>query len=73
MRLNLTLATIATLAAGSGALAQTLPAPRLEPFACPRTQTLDCMPIVPPERRAFCGKDYLDWAARHCPGLRVVY
>ena len=74
MRLNLTLTLIAALAVAAGALAQT-PAPNEKPaaFACPRTQTLDCMPIVPAERRALCGREYLDWAAKHCAGLRVVY
>lgn len=72
MRLSLTLVMTATLAA-SGALAQAPPGPGREALACPRTQTLDCMPIVPPERRAYCSREFLDWAAKHCPGLRVLY
>ena len=68
-------ALIAALAATAVALAQTPPTPGSQPqaFACPKTRTLDCMPIVPAERRALCGRDYLDWAAKHCPGLQVVY
>jgi hypothetical protein len=75
MMFKLAFALIAALAAPAGALAQTQPAPSPGPaaFACPKTQTLDCMPIVPPERRPFCGREYLDWAAEHCPGLQVAY
>ncbi len=71
MTLKLAFASIAALALVCSAAAQTAPAPAA--FVCPKTQTLNCMPIVPAERRAFCGKDYLDWAAKHCPGLQVVY
>ncbi|MGO4870457.1 MAG: hypothetical protein ACLPGW_07565 [Roseiarcus sp.] len=75
MKLEFAFTLIAALAVASGALAQTQPAPTPAPaaFACPKTQTLNCMPIVPEERRAFCSKQYLDWAAEHCPGLQVVY
>ena len=44
-----------------------------ERFVCPPTPQIDCMPIVPEERRAFCGKDYLEWAEEHCPGLKVLH
>jgi hypothetical protein len=66
---------IAALPVVIGAAAQTQPvsSPGPAAFACPKTQVLNCMPIVPEERRAFCRKDYLDWAANHCPGLQVVY
>jgi hypothetical protein len=59
----------------AGALAQTPAAPSPEPtaFVCPKTQTLDCMPIVPAERRALCGKENLDWAAKHYRGPQAVY
>jgi hypothetical protein len=40
---------------------------------CPPTGTLDCMPIVPPERQAFCSRDYADWIGRHCPNTQIVY
>ncbi|MGD0642078.1 MAG: hypothetical protein ABSC22_15125 [Roseiarcus sp.] len=75
MMLKFAFVFVAALAVGAGAFAQTPPAPTPTPaaFVCPKTQTLNCMPIVPPERRAFCGKEYLDWAAKHCPGLQVVY
>jgi hypothetical protein len=75
MMLKLPFTLIAALAAPAGAFAQTPPAASPEPtgFVCPNTQTLDCMPIVPEERRAFCGREYLDWAAEHCSGLQVVY
>ncbi|MGD0763475.1 MAG: hypothetical protein ABR929_09870 [Roseiarcus sp.] len=75
MMFKFAFALIAALAMAAGALAQTPPAPGPGPaaFACPNTRTLDCMPIVPTERRALCGREYLDWAAKHCPGLQVVY
>ncbi len=68
-------ALIAALPVVSGALAQTQPVPSSGPaaYACPKTQTLNCMPIVPAERRALCQKDYRDWATKHCPGLQIVY
>jgi hypothetical protein len=31
------------------------------------------MPIVPAERRALCGKENLDWAAKHYRGPQAVY
>jgi len=40
---------------------------------CPPPGTLDCMPIVPPERQAFCSRDYADWTGRHCPNTKIVY
>ncbi len=69
----LAFASFAAFAAGVGPLAQTPSTAQPAAFACPKAQTLDCMPIVPAERRALCQKDYRDWAAKHCPGLRIVY
>jgi len=40
---------------------------------CPPPGTLNCMPIVPPERQAFCSRDYADWIGRHCPNTQIVY
>jgi len=59
----------------AGALAQTPPAQSASPaaYVCPKIKTLNCMPIVPPERRALCAKDFRDWAATHCPDLQIVY
>jgi hypothetical protein len=73
--LKFAIALMATLALGAGALAQTAPSsPGSAAFACPKTPTLDCMPIVPAERRALCSsKGFRDWAATHCPGLQIVY
>jgi hypothetical protein len=73
--LKLAFGLIAALPVGAGAIAQTQPVPSPGPaaFVCPRTRALDCMPIVPEERRALCGKDYRDWARKHCPGLQIVY
>ncbi|MGO9773032.1 MAG: hypothetical protein ACLPSW_26480 [Roseiarcus sp.] len=72
--LKFAIALMATLALGAGALAQTAPSsPGSAAFACPKTPTLNCMPIVPAERRALCSKGFRDWAATHCPGLQIVY
>jgi hypothetical protein len=43
------------------------------PRKCPPPGNLDCMPIVPPERQAFCSRDYADWIGRHCPNTHIVY
>lgn len=73
--LKLAFALIVALPIVSEALAQTQPVPSPGPaaFVCPKAEVLDCMPIVPEERRALCRKDYRDWAAKHCPGLQIVY
>ncbi len=47
--------------------------PKTEHYVCPPTRTLDCMPIVPVERQAYCTADYLDWAKKHCPGLEITH
>ncbi|MGD1038950.1 MAG: hypothetical protein ABR878_17690 [Roseiarcus sp.] len=75
MKLKLAFALTAALAVAAGALAQTPPVASPPPteFVCPKARVLDCMPIVPEERRALCRKDYRDWAVKHCPGLQVVY
>jgi hypothetical protein len=44
-----------------------------ERYVCPPTRQLNCMPIVPAERRAFCRKDYREWATRNCPGFKVLH
>jgi hypothetical protein len=73
--LKLAFGLIAALPVGAGAIAQTQPAPSPGPaaFVCPKTRALDCMPIVPEERRALCRNDYRDWATKHCPGLQIAY
>ncbi|HYA72154.1 MAG TPA: hypothetical protein VEF36_03250 [Roseiarcus sp.] len=73
--LKLAFGLLAALPVAAAAVAQMQPAPSPDPatFVCPKTQTLNCMPIVPEERRALCRKDYRDWATKHCPGLQIVY
>jgi len=67
------------LVGAPGALAQSPPAatkptvPPEAPRQCPPPGTLDCMPIVPPERRAFCSRDYAEWIGRNCPNTHIVY
>jgi len=73
MMLKFAFGLIVTLPVIAGAAAQTQPVAGPAAFVCPKTQTLNCMPIVPAERRALCQKDYRDWANKHCPGLQIVY
>jgi hypothetical protein len=42
------------------------------PGVCPQTTYLNCMPVVPKERREMCTKEYLEWIKENCPGVRVV-
>ena len=42
-------------------------------YVCPADGYLNCMPIVPPERRAFCSADYRDWILDNCPRVEIVY
>lgn len=38
-------------------------------YTCPDTSWIDCMPVVPPERKQICSKTYLKWAQKNCPNL----
>ena len=44
------------------------PAPRV----CPQTTYLNCMPVVPKERREMCTREYIGWIEKNCPGVKVV-
>ena len=35
-------------------------------YTCPADKTIDCMPIVPPEKAALCSGPYHDWIAANC-------
>ena len=48
------------------------PPPR-EANICPADGYLNCMPIVPPQRRAFCSTDYRNWIVNNCPNVEIVY
>jgi hypothetical protein len=39
-------------------------------YVCPKTEYVNCMPIVPPERQEECSPDYLQWAKNNCPGFQ---
>jgi len=47
--------------------------PQREAIICPADGYLNCMPIVPPQRRAFCSADYRNWIASNCPNVEIVY
>ncbi|MGY9105207.1 MAG: hypothetical protein ACKVG0_01410 [Alphaproteobacteria bacterium] len=52
--------------------------PRAEPPPsearyCPADGYLNCMPIVPAERRAFCSANYRVWIIDNCPNVEIVY
>jgi hypothetical protein len=48
-------------------------APLASEFACPPPGFLDCMPIVPRERQAYCTRDFRDWITTNCPEVQIVY
>ncbi len=58
---------------GCQSACRTPPKPAEAQRECPPPGTLDCMPIVPPERQAFCSRDYAEWIGRHCPNTQIVY
>lgn len=35
-------------------------------YTCPKTEWVNCMPILSPEAQKFCTKEYLDWAKNNC-------
>jgi hypothetical protein len=47
--------------------------PPSETRYCPADGYLNCMPIVPAERRAFCSGDYRVWIIVNCPNVEIVY
>ena len=47
--------------------------PPNENYVCPSDGYLNCMPIVPAQRRAFCSADYRSWILDNCPNVEIVY
>ena len=47
--------------------------PPNESFVCPTDGFLNCMPIVPAERRSYCSADYRGWIVDNCPNVEIVY
>lgn len=43
-----------------------------QPYQCPDTDWIDCMPIVPEDRRYQCQKPYLDWVKINCPNFQGI-
>ena len=42
-------------------------------YTCPKSEYVDCMPMVGPEgsvKRPECEQDYLNWAQKNCPGFK---
>ena len=39
---------------------------------CPPDGTINCMPIVPPERAPLCSGPYHEWIVRNCPGVQFT-
>ena len=44
-----------------------------DPFVCPTTEYLNCMPIVPAERRQVCSAASREWIENNCPDVTIVY
>ena len=43
------------------------------PYVCPEAGTIDCMPLVPPERAAVCSGPFHAWVVGQCPDVAFVY
>jgi hypothetical protein len=39
-------------------------------YVCPKTEYVDCMPMLTPEKQKVCSPDYLSWAQKNCPGFK---
>jgi len=53
--------------------AEVPPEPPREAYVCQADGYLNCMPIVPAERRAYCSADYRNWIVSNCPNVDIVY
>jgi hypothetical protein len=43
------------------------------PKTCPQTRYINCMPIVPEEKRYICSPEYLEWIRTNCPDVEVIF
>lgn len=50
--------------------AENLPEPTNPPYSCPKTEWVNCMPILTPEAQKSCTNEYLDWAKNNCPNFK---
>lgn len=41
-------------------------------YVCPKTQSIDCMPIVDESRKDECDPSYLRWVQTYCPGVTIT-
>lgn len=39
-------------------------------YSCPKTEWIDCMPIVDPKREWECSPTYLKWTKENCPDFK---
>ena len=43
-------------------------------YTCPKTEWVNCMPILTLEAQKLCTQEYLNWAKSNCPGFKgAVY
>jgi hypothetical protein len=42
-------------------------------YHCPTETTINCMPIVSPERAPYCSGEYHEWVKANCPATEFVY
>jgi len=41
-------------------------APEEEIYICPEEETINCMPVIIPERQKYCSGDYYGWIKENC-------
>jgi hypothetical protein len=51
------------------AVSQSISSPP-QSYTCPKTEWVDCMPILTPEAQKLCTKEYLAWAKSSCRGFK---
>lgn len=44
--------------------------PSTPDYVCPKTEWVNCMPILTPEAQKSCTQEYLDWAKNNCPNFQ---
>ena len=48
-------------------------APCDETFTCPPDGTINCMPVVPPERGPLCAGEFHEWIVENCPNVEFSW
>ena len=44
-----------------------------ETFTCPPDGTINCMPVVPPERGPLCAGEFHEWIVENCPNVEFSW